>query len=115
MADCLFCKIITGDIPGDIVYRDDRITAFRDINPKARVHLLVVPNHHVASLDSLSDPEDREWVSHLTAMLPQIAKDNGLPDGFRCIINTGKGGGQEVGHLHYHILGDVRDAQWRGL
>lgn len=114
MTDCLFCKIVAGDIPADIVYRDDQITAFRDINPKAAVHLLVIPNHHIASLDDLTE-QDTSWVTHLTRMLPVIARENGLREGFRTVVNTGPGGGQEVPHLHYHILGDVRGADWRGF
>ncbi len=114
MTDCLFCKIVAGDIPADVVYRDDVMTAFRDINPKARVHILAIPNHHVASLDDLTEA-DAHWVAHITRMLPVIAREQGLTDGFRTVVNTGPGGGQEVHHLHYHILGDVRDSQWRGF
>lgn len=114
MTDCLFCKIVSGDIPADIVYRDDIMTVFKDISPKARVHLLAVPNHHVESLNDLTE-EDAHWVAHITRMLPVIARDNGLTEGFRTVVNTGAGGGQEVYHLHYHILGDVRDANWRGF
>ncbi len=114
MTDCLFCKIVAGDIPADIVYRDDLITVFRDIHPKAAVHLLAIPNHHIASLDDLTE-QDAAWIAHLTRLLPVIARENGLQDGFRTVVNTGPGGGQEVPHLHYHILGDVRDADWRGF
>lgn len=114
MTDCLFCKIVAGDIPADVVYRDDIMTVFRDINPKARVHLLAIPNHHVESLNDLTE-SDAQWIGHITRMLPVIARENGLTEGFRTVVNTGAGGGQEVYHLHYHILGDVRDADWRGF
>jgi len=87
---------------------------FRDINPKAAVHLLAIPNHHIASLDDVT-ADDASWIAHITRMLPNIARENGLLEGFRTVVNTGPGGGQEVPHLHYHILGDVRDADWRGF
>lgn len=114
MKDCLFCKIVAGDIPAEVVYQDDIMTVFKDIHPKARVHLLAIPNHHVASLDDVQE-EDAGWIAHMTRQLPILARENGLADGFRTVVNTGPGGGQEIAHLHYHILGDVRDAQWRGF
>lgn len=104
MTDCLFCKIIAGEIPGDKVYEDEHIVAFRDKFPKASVHLLVVPRKHVESLNGLS-ADDGELVAHLTLKLSTIAQQAGLTDGFRTIVNTGVGGGQEIFHLHYHILG----------
>lgn len=115
MSDCLFCKIARGDIPADIVYRDDDFTVFRDINPRAAVHLLVIPNHHVNSLTDVDAQQDAGWLGRMTVLLPKLARENGLPDGFRTVVNTGPGGGQEVAHLHYHLLGDVRDADWRGF
>jgi histidine triad (HIT) family protein len=104
MTDCLFCKIITGDIPSSKVYEDDDIFAFKDIYPKAEVHILVVPKKHIQSLDQLTT-EHQSLVSEILLKLPKLARDQGLKDGFRTIINTGPGGGQEVGHLHLHILG----------
>ncbi|MFT7235777.1 MAG: histidine triad (HIT) family protein [Methylophagaceae bacterium] len=104
MSDCLFCKIILGDIPADIVYEDEQILVFKDINPRAAVHLLVIPKIHLVSLDDLND-EHQILIGHIMLKLPHLARIQGLPDGFRTIINTGPGGGQEVGHLHVHILG----------
>ena len=104
MSDCLFCKIIAGEIPADKVYEDEQILVFKDINPQADVHLLMVPKVHVASLDELT-PEHDAVIAQMMRTLPQLAKQQGLSDGFRTIINTGKGGGQVVFHLHMHLLG----------
>ncbi|UCE88870.1 MAG: histidine triad nucleotide-binding protein [Pseudomonadota bacterium] len=104
MTDCIFCEIAAGRIPTDKVYEDDRVLAFRDINPKAAVHLLVIPRQHVASLDELDGSHD-ELIAHLVRVLPRLARDQGLETGYRTIINTGAGGGQEVFHLHAHLMG----------
>ncbi|MDH5778841.1 MAG: histidine triad nucleotide-binding protein [Gammaproteobacteria bacterium] len=104
MSDCLFCKIIASDIPSDKVYEDDQVLVFKDINPKAEVHLLMIPKAHVASLDELTAEHDAV-IAHMMRTLPKLAKEQGLADGFRTIINTGKGGGQVVFHLHAHLLG----------
>ena len=104
MEDCIFCKIVAGDIPAEIVHEDEQVIAFRDINPKARVHLLVVPKAHIASLEELG-PEHDGLMGHIMRLLPQLACREGLEHGFRTVINTGKGGGQEVFHLHVHLLG----------
>lgn len=104
MTDCLFCKIAAGEIPSETVYEDDQLVVFRDINPKAEIHLLVVPRQHIASLDELT-PEQDALIAHMLRVLPQLAKSQGLDDGFRTIINTGKGGGQIIFHLHMHLLG----------
>ncbi|MBL1321412.1 MAG: histidine triad nucleotide-binding protein [Methylophaga sp.] len=104
MSDCLFCKIIAGDIPSSKVYEDEQIFVFKDISPKAAVHLLVIPKIHIVSLDNLT-PEHQTLITHMMLKLPELARSQGLDDGFRTIINTGPGGGQEVGHLHMHILG----------
>lgn len=104
MTDCLFCKIINGDIPSDKVYEDDQVFVFRDINPKATVHLLMVPREHIESLNELTPAHDA-LMNHMLRLLPQLAREQGLDTGFRTIINTGKGGGQEVFHLHIHLLG----------
>lgn len=107
MTDCLFCKIIAGDIPSSKVYEDDMLFVFKDIAPKADVHLLVIPKIHLDSLEDLT-PEHQSLITHMMLKLPGIARSQGLDDGFRTIINTGPGGGQEVGHLHIHILGGKR-------
>lgn len=104
MTECIFCKIIAGDIPSTKVYEDDKIIAFKDINPKASVHVLVIPKMHIDSLDHL-DESQQELMGYMTLKLPEIARSQGLNNGFRTIINTGPGGGQEVGHIHFHILG----------
>ena len=107
MSDCLFCKIIAGKLPSDRVHEDDQVVVFKDIHPKAPVHLLVVPRVHFASLNELA-PEHDALMAHMLHLLPQLARHQGLDNGFRTIINTGPGGGQEVPHLHIHILGGGR-------
>ncbi len=102
--DCLFCNIAAGDIPADKVYEDEQVVVFKDINPKARVHLLVIPRIHLASLEDLK-PEHDELTAHMMRLLPKLAREQGLEKGFRTVINTGKGGGQVVFHLHIHLLG----------
>ncbi|NQZ53749.1 MAG: histidine triad nucleotide-binding protein [Piscirickettsiaceae bacterium] len=104
MSDCLFCKILAGDIPSEKVFEDEQIFVFKDIFPKASVHLLVVPKIHIDSLEELNT-EHEALITHIMLALPKLARSQGLKDGFRTIINTGPGGGQEVGHLHIHILG----------
>jgi len=104
MSDCLFCKIIAGDIPSEKVYEDEQVFVFKDINPKAAVHLLVIPKIHIDSLDDLTE-EHQSLIAHMMLKLPELARSQGLENGFRTIINTGPDGGQEVGHLHIHIMG----------
>lgn len=104
MNDCLFCKIIAGAIPSSKVYEDELIYVFKDIKPKADVHLLVIPKQHIDSLEQLSD-EHQKLIAHIILQLPSLAHSQGLENGFRTIINTGPDGGQEVGHLHIHLLG----------
>jgi len=104
MTDCLFCKIVAGEIPAEIVYEDEQILVFKDINPRAAVHLLAIPKIHLTSLEDLTS-EHQMLIGHIMVQLPHLARAQGLPDGFRTIINTGPGGGQEVGHLHVHLLG----------
>ena len=102
--DCLFCSIIKGDIPSSKVYEDDACYAFLDIAPQAPVHCLVVPKIHVASADEIT-PENCEVVSKIFTVIPRIAKQLGLSDGYRVITNVGENGCQSVKHLHFHILG----------
>jgi histidine triad (HIT) family protein len=104
VSDCLFCKIIAGDIPSDQVYQDEQVIVFKDINPSAPVHLLVVPRLHIESLNEMDDTHS-ELLSHMMLLLPKIAKEQGLTGGFRTILNTGTEGGQLVFHLHIHLLG----------
>jgi len=108
MTDCIFCKIIAGDIPSEKVYSDDLVTAFRDINPAASTHILIIPNRHIASINELT-PEDEQLVGHLFSIAKTLAVKEGIAEsGYRLIINTGPDGGQEVFHLHLHLLGGSR-------
>lgn len=104
MSNCLFCRIVRGEIPSKKIYEDDTIFAFHDINPVAPVHFLMVPKLHLASLQD-ADDSHRMILGHLLAKAGELARAQGLVDGFRSIINTGRIGGQEVYHLHVHILG----------
>jgi histidine triad (HIT) family protein len=102
---CIFCKIIAGEIPSTQVYRDELATAFRDIHPAAPVHVLIVPNQHIESINEISAAEER-IVGHLFHVARQIAVQEGIAEsGYRLIINCGPDGGQEVLHLHLHLLG----------
>lgn len=114
MSDCLFCKIAAGEIPADIVYQDDLMVAFKDINPKARVHILLIPREHIVSVAELTE-QHAELAGKMLAKTSEIAAQAGLNDGYRTVANSGPGGGQEVPHLHFHILGDVRDSGFRGF
>jgi histidine triad (HIT) family protein len=103
--DCIFCKIISGEIPSDQLYQDDRITAFRDINPVAPTHILIIPNKHIASINQLT-PQDERLVGQLFTTAKVLADQEGIAQsGYRLIINTGPDGGQEVYHLHLHLIG----------
>ena len=104
MEECIFCKIINKEIPCTKIYEDEQFIAFHDIHPKAKVHVLVVPKDHVASLNDLQS-QHQQMMGQLMLLLPVIAGQLGLNTGFRTVINTGKDGGQEVPHLHVHILG----------
>ncbi|MBF0218671.1 MAG: histidine triad nucleotide-binding protein [Gammaproteobacteria bacterium] len=104
MSDCLFCKIIAGEIPSVCLYQDDAIYVFKDIAPKAEVHLLVVPKQHIATLNELK-LLDETVIARLMLQLPELAAAQGIPQGYRTIINCGKEGGQVVFHLHIHLLG----------
>ena len=104
MDDCIFCKIVRGEIPAQKVYEDGELLAFKDIHPVAPVHVLVIPKLHVASLYD-SDPSHEAILGRLLLRVPQIAREQGCSDGFRTIVNTGRVGRQEVYHLHLHILG----------
>ena len=104
MSDCLFCKIVDGKIPAQRVREDERAIAFRDINPQAPTHVLVIPRKHIASLDTLGD-DDAALVGHLHVLARQIAADEGLSDGYRTVINTGVHAGQTVLHIHLHLIG----------
>lgn len=102
--DCLFCKIIAGEIPSTKVYEDDKILAFRDIAPQAPTHILVIPKQHIGGVDELNE-NNAAVVSHIFAKIAEIAKQEGLENGYRVVSNVGEDGGQTVRHLHFHILG----------
>jgi histidine triad (HIT) family protein len=111
-SECLFCRIARGDLPSRKAYEDEEVLAFHDIHPAAPVHLLVIPKQH---LDSLVDagPEHEALLGKLTLLAPRLAKQQGCDNGFRVVINNGPDGGQEVNHLHIHILGGPRP--WKRL
>ena len=104
MSDCLFCKIINGEIPSSKVYEDELCYAFRDIAPMAPTHILVIPKTHVASVDGITE-ENSAVVAHIFEVIPQIARAEGLTNGYRVVSNCGPDAGQTVPHLHFHILG----------
>ena len=104
MNDCIFCKIINKEIPSNIVYEDEDIMAFYDINPAAPIHILVIPKKHIPSLIELTK-EDENIIGKIYTVINNIAKDLEIDEkGFRVIVNCGEDGGQEVGHLHFHLL-----------
>ena len=104
MEDCIFCKIIKGEIPSSKVYEDEEILAFNDINPAAPIHILVIPKKHITSLAEMKDG-DEIIISKIYKVINEIAEKQGVKEkGYRVIVNCGKDGGQEVGHLHFHLL-----------
>ncbi len=104
MDSCVFCRIVAGELPTSVVYEDDAIMAFKDQHPEAPVHVLVIPKKHIASLAHL-EAEDAGLMGHLMLKLPELAKAQGMGQGFKTRINTGLAGGQEVAHLHVHLTG----------
>lgn len=110
MIDCLFCKIIRGEIPAQLVFEDEKSVVFNDINPQAPTHVLVVPKKHIASLSSSLDG-DAPLLGHLQQTARQAAILLGVSDSFRLVTNNGRGAGQSVDHLHYHLLGG-RPMKW---
>jgi histidine triad (HIT) family protein len=101
---CLFCRIVEGEIPSTPIYQDELAYAFADINPKAPVHVLIIPREHVSSM-SEADETKRALLGHLILVAAEIARNNGLVNGYRVVVNTGEDGGQSVDHLHLHLLG----------
>jgi histidine triad (HIT) family protein len=104
VGDCLFCKIIAGEIPSKVIYQDDSTYAFADIRPQAPTHLLILPRKHIASL-AHTGSGDESLLGHLLAVATEIARKAGLSGGYRVVVNTGNDGGQTVDHLHLHLLG----------
>lgn len=108
MSDCIFCKIVAGEIPSDKVYEDDDLFAFRDINPLAPVHILVIPKLHISSLNDIDEDNERVFAK-IFSVSRKIAEAEGISEsGYRFVINTGKDGGQEVMHIHAHIMGGAK-------
>ena len=103
--DCIFCHIVAGKIPSDIVYQDEELLAFRDINPQAPKHLLIIPKKHITSLADLS-PAELPLIGSMVALAHKLAREEGIADtGYRLVVNYGEWGGQVVKHLHMHLLG----------
>ncbi len=112
--DCIFCQIATGKIPSQLLYQDEEVIAFDDINPKAPTHLLIVPRKHIPSLAHLSEAES-PLVGHMTRVANKLAREAGVAEnGYRLVINTGREGGQLVPHLHMHLLGGRQMANTLG-
>jgi histidine triad (HIT) family protein len=111
MDDCIFCKIARGEIPCKKVYEDEEFLVFHDIHPAAPVHLLVIPKQHIESLAQVGD-EHAPMLGRMLRLAPKLAAENGAAGGFKTLFNTGKDGGQEVWHLHMHIMGGPRP--WSG-
>lgn len=109
--DCIFCKIANKEIPSTIVYEDDDVIAFHDVNPEAPVHILVIPKKHIASLDAATE-EDQQLLGKLLLTVRKLAIDHGIADnGYRVVTNCGEQGGQSVMHLHFHLMGG-REMLW---
>ena len=103
--DCIFCKIVAGQIPSDVVFTDDKVIAFRDISPMAPVHLLIIPREHIATLNDITE-QQTVLIGHMAQVAKQLAKQQGIANkGYRVVINCGPQGGQVVQHLHMHLLG----------
>lgn len=111
MADCLFCKIIAGEIPSKKLYEDDKIFAFYDIAPIAPVHFLVIPKQHIQSVDEINS-ENSELVAYIFAKIGELAKLAGIENGYRVISNCGADAGQTVPHLHFHVIGG-KELSWQ--
>ena len=108
MTDCIFCKIISGEIPSEKVYTDDLATAFRDLHPVASTHILIVPNKHIPSVNEVT-PDDETILGHLYTVARELAIQEGIHEkGYRLIVNTGPHAGQEIYHLHLHLIGGQR-------
>jgi histidine triad (HIT) family protein len=111
-SDCIFCKIAAGEIPAKKLYEDDQAIAIADTNPQAPVHALIIPKQHIASLAEIGTTEqEKTLIGHLHGIANQLARQQGLKNGYRIVINTGEDGGQTVGHLHVHLIGG-RPMHW---
>jgi len=105
MSDCIFCKIVSGEIPSDIVFKSDLVVAFNDLNPQAPIHILIVPRKHIPTINDISE-EDRELIGEILLTASHLAKENGFSEvGYRTLFNCNRGAGQTVFHVHLHLLG----------
>lgn len=111
MSECIFCKIANGDIPAQILYKDESVVAFKDVNPQAPVHILIIPRRHIPSISDLED-DDYDIVGHIFKVANKLAKDEDISEeGFRLVANCKERAGQTVCHIHFHLLGG-RDFEW---
>lgn len=108
--DCIFCKIASHEIPSTKVYEDDQVYAFKDLDPKAPVHVLIIPKQHIGSANEI-DESNQALIGHIFVVAKQLAQQLGLANGYRIVNNCGADGGQTVGHLHFHLLGG-RSMEW---
>ena len=111
MSDCIFCKIIKGEIPSQKVYEDDLVLAFNDVSPQSPTHILVIPKKHISSLNAVDD-NNKDIIGHIFSVISKISKEKGFAEaGYRVVNNCGNDGGQTVGHIHFHLLAG-RQLQW---
>ncbi len=110
MNECIFCRIVRGEAPARIVYQDEAVTAFHDLNPQAPVHVLIVPNRHISGVAQV-EPEDEPMLGRLFTVARRVAEEMGVDRGYRLVVNNGRPAGQSVFHLHLHLLGG-RSFQW---
>lgn len=110
MKDCLFCKIARKEIPSEIIYEDEKVIAFNDVNPQAPIHFLVIPKEHIESADDIT-LENKSLMGHMFYIASKLAREKNLKSGYRIVNNCGKDGGQTVDHIHFHLLGK-RNMQW---
>ncbi len=110
MQDCLFCKIIAGQIPSKKVYEDERVFAFEDINPQAPTHVLIIPKQHIEGLNK-ANPQDAEIIGYMNLAAAKLGRERGIEDGYRTVLNVGPRSGQSVFHIHLHLIGG-RDMKW---
>ena len=108
--DCIFCKIVSGEIPSNKAYEDDKVLAFYDLEPQAPVHILIIPKEHIASAAEINE-SNSSVVAHIFEVAAKLAKEKGLDNGFRIVSNAGESAGQSVKHLHFHLMGG-RDFGW---
>ncbi len=114
MSDCIFCKIVRNEAPADILYEDEYSVVFKSINPVAPVHLLVVPKKHIISVDHIVE-NDKKLIGHLFLVAQKVAAEQGIDSGYKLAVNVGRAGGQEVFHLHIHLLGGWKNARDRDI